>query len=188
MWHQCCDDAWDTVSLTTMESLENGVATHVGVTPLWSMRAVFHADAWCKCTRNGSNSISIKHCFWYDHHLRNTLGKCMHVHIIKFHEIIKIVKFVDNIKQEELECLVLNHFYFGITRFISVTIAVLLLKCSAMHFRIIFCSGKSDEHNMNTKVRFHSNMLTMWLINLWVLQWQWKFTNRFQLQSPLTSS
>ena len=29
-----------TLSLTTMESLENVVATHFGATPLWSMRTV----------------------------------------------------------------------------------------------------------------------------------------------------
>ena len=32
-------------SLTTMESLENGIATHFGVTPLWSMRAVSQASS-----------------------------------------------------------------------------------------------------------------------------------------------
>ena len=46
------------LSLTTMKSLENGVAAHFGATPLWSIRAVsqalsqrgryIDADAWCK--------------------------------------------------------------------------------------------------------------------------------------------
>ena len=34
-------------SLTTMESLENGVATHFGATPLWSMRTVSRASSQC---------------------------------------------------------------------------------------------------------------------------------------------
>ena len=37
---QHSDDACDMLSLTTMESLENGAATYFGAAPLWSMRAV----------------------------------------------------------------------------------------------------------------------------------------------------
>ena len=35
------------LSLTTMELLENGVTTHFGVTPMWSMRTVSQASSQC---------------------------------------------------------------------------------------------------------------------------------------------
>ena len=59
---QCCDNAAMTLailfSLKTMESLQNGVATHFQATPLFSMKTEsqassqrcrsIDADAWCK--------------------------------------------------------------------------------------------------------------------------------------------
>ena len=52
---QCCDDARDTVSLITVESLQNGLQPHSQVTPLWSMRALSQASRIVDATLHGVN-------------------------------------------------------------------------------------------------------------------------------------
>ena len=74
---QCCDDACGTVSLATMELLENGVATYFGATPLWSMRTVIQASSqrWREMTL----TLCVNRLLLIDNRTENVSDKALYL-------------------------------------------------------------------------------------------------------------